>query len=155
MKQTYSYPVQFIILMGLLGLFMIAGTFLLTLVGSQLLHCKLLEVTILLNLPANAGLSKILNLGATLIAFVFPAIIFTRINKKQAQTTIEALGFSRIAGPKLVLYTVLISFGGIFLSGALAEINQHIYLPAKLLEQAKALEQTYKTLMLNMARIGR
>jgi membrane protease YdiL (CAAX protease family) len=113
----------------------------------------LLEVPALLNLPANAGLSKILNLVATLIAFVFPAIIFTRINKKETQTTIEALGVSRIAGPKLVLYTALISFGGILLSGALAEINQHIYLPARLLEQAKAMEQTYKTLMLNMARM--
>jgi len=153
MKQTYSYPVQFVFLMGLLGVFMIVGTLLLTLVGSQLLHCKILEVPAALNLPANVGLSKILNLGATLIAFVFPAIIFTRINKKQSETTIEALGFSRIAGPKLILYTVFIAFGGVTLSGALAEINQHIYLPAKLLEQAKALEQTYKTLMLNMARM--
>ena len=153
MKQTYTYPVQFVFLMGLLGVFMIVGTFLLSIVGSQLLDCKLLEVPALLNLPANAGLSKILNLGATLFAFLFPAIIFTRINKMDGKTTTEALGFSRIAGPKLVLYTVFISFGGILISGALAEMNQHIYLPAKLLEQAKALEQTYKTLMLNMARM--
>ncbi len=153
MKQTYTYPVQFVFLMGLLAVFMIVGTFLLSIVGSQLLDCKLLEVPALLNLPANAGLSKILNLGATLIAFLFPAIIFTRINKMDGKTTTEALGFSRIAGPKLVLYTVFISFGGILISGALAEMNQHIYLPARLLEQAKALEQTYKTLMLNMARM--
>jgi len=153
MKQTYSYPVQFVFLMGLLGVFMIVGTFFLSIVGSQLLDCKLLEVAALLNLPANTGLSKILNLGATLIAFVIPAIIFTRVNKKESQPTANSLGFSRIAGPKLVLYTVFISFGGILLSGALAEINQHIYLPAKLLEQAKALEQTYKTLTLNMARM--
>ncbi len=154
MKQTYSYPVQFIFLMGLLGVFMIVGTFLLTLVGSQLLHCKLLEVPALLNLPANAGMSKILNLGATFIAFVFPAIIFTRINKKESQTTVEALGFFNISDPKLLLYTLPITYGGILLSGSLAEINQHFYLPAKLLEQAKALEQTYKTLMLNMARMN-
>ncbi len=153
MKQTYSYPVQFIFLMGLLGVFMIVGTFLLTLVGSQLLHCKLLEVPALLNLPANAGMSKILNLGATFIAFVLPAIIFTRINKKQSQTTFGALGFFNISDPKLLLYTLPITYGGILLSGSLAEINQHFYLPAKLLEQAKALEQTYKTLMLNMARM--
>ncbi|MFZ9213616.1 MAG: hypothetical protein ACO21S_00435, partial [Sediminibacterium sp.] len=63
------------------------------------------------------------------------------------------LGFLRIASPKLILYTAFIALGGIFLSGGLAEINQHIYLPARLLEQAKALEQTYKTLMLNMARM--
>jgi membrane protease YdiL (CAAX protease family) len=154
MKQTYSYPVQFIILMGLLGLFMIVGTLLLTLVGSQLLGCKILEVPAALNLPANAGLSKILNLGATLIAFVFPAIIFTRINKKELATTFEALGFAKIAGSKLLLYTIFITIGGILISGSLAEINQHIYLPAKLLEQAKALEQTYKTLMLNMAQMN-
>ena len=153
MKQTYSYPVQFIFLMGLLGVFMIVGTFLLTLVGSQLLHCKLLEVPALLNLPANAGMSKILNLGATFIAFVFPAIIFTRINKKESKTTFGALGFFNISDPKLLLYTLPITYGGILLSGSLAEVNQHIYLPAKLLEQAKALEQTYKTLMLNMARM--
>jgi membrane protease YdiL (CAAX protease family) len=153
MKQTYSYPVQFVILMGLLGLFMIVGTLLLTLVGSQLLHCKILEVPAALNLPANAGLSKILNSGATLIAFVFPAIIFTRVNKKEVQSTFGALGFSAINNPKLLLYTAFIALGGIMLSGSLAEINQHIYLPAKLLEQAKALEQTYKTLMLNMARM--
>ncbi len=153
MKQTYSYPVQFIFLMGLLGVFMIVGTFLLTLVGSQLLHCKLLEVPALLNLPANAGMSKILNLGATFIAFVLPAIIFTRINKKESKTTFGALGFFNISDPKLLLYTLPITYGGILLSGSLAEINQHFYLPAKLLEQAKALEQTYKTLMLNMARM--
>ncbi len=154
MKQTYSYPVQFIFLMGLLGVFMILGTFLLTIVGSQILHCKWLEVPVLLNLPANAGLSKILNLGATFIAFLFPAIIFTRINKKESQTTFEALGFATIGDPKLLLYTLPITYGGILLSGSLAEINQHIYLPSSLLEQAKALEQTYKTLMLNMARMN-
>lgn len=154
MKQTYSYPVQFIFLMGLLGVFMILGTFLLTIVGSQILHCKWLEVPVLLNLPANAGLSKILNLGATFIAFLFPAIIFTRINKKESQTTFEALGFATISDAKLLLYTLPITYGGILLSGSLAEINQHIYLPAALLEQAKALEQTYKTLMLNMARMN-
>jgi membrane protease YdiL (CAAX protease family) len=153
MKQTYSYPVQFVFLMGLLGVFMILSTLLLSFIGSQLLDCKFLEVAALLNLPANAGLSKILNLGATLIAFVIPAIIFTRINKKESQSTANSLGFSRIAGPKFVLYTVFITLGGILLSGALAEINQHIYLPAKLLEQAKALEQNYKTLALNMARM--
>lgn len=154
MKQTYSYPVQFIFLMGLLGVFMILGTFLLTIVGSQILHCKWLEVPVLLNLPANAGLSKILNLGATFIAFLFPAIIFTCINKKESQTTFEALGFATIGDPKLLLYTLPITYGGILLSGSLAEINQHIYLPSSLLEQAKALEQTYKTLMLNMARMN-
>ncbi|MEK0413736.1 MAG: hypothetical protein RL070_1224 [Bacteroidota bacterium] len=154
MKQTYSYPVQFIFLMGLLGVFMILGTFLLTIVGSQILHCKWLEVPVLLNLPANAGLSKILNLGATFIAFLFPAIIFTRINKKESQTTFEALGFATIGDPKLLLYTLPITYGGILLSGSLAEINQHIYLPSSLLEQAKALEHTYKTLMLNMARMN-
>jgi membrane protease YdiL (CAAX protease family) len=153
MKQTYSYPVQFIILMGLLGVFMIVGTLLLTLVGSQLLGCKILEVPAALNLPANAGLSKLLNLGATLIAFVVPAIIFTRIQKKDAQSTYSALGFATISDAKLLLYTLPITYGGILLSGSLAEINQHIYLPAALLEQAKALEQTYKTLMLNMARM--
>ena len=153
MKQTYSYPVQFIILMGLLGVFMIVGTLLLTLVGSQLLGCKLLEVPAALNLPANAGLSKLLNLGATFIAFVVPAIIFTRIHKKEAQSTCSALGFATISDAKLLLYTLPITYGGILLSGSLAEINQHIYLPASLLEQAKALEQTYKTLMLNMARM--
>ena len=153
MKQTYSYPVQFIILMGLLAVFMIVGTLLLTLVGSQLLGCKLLEVPAALNLPANAGLSKLLNLGATLIAFVVPAIIFTRIQKKDAQSTCSALGFATISDAKLLLYTLPITYGGILLSGSLAEINQHIYLPAKLLEQAKTLEQTYKTLMLNMARM--
>jgi membrane protease YdiL (CAAX protease family) len=154
MKQTYSYPVQFVILMGLLGLFMIVGTLLLTLVGSQLLHCKILEVPAALNLPVNAGLSKILNLGATLIAFVFPTIIFTRIHKNESQSTANALGFSAINDPKLLLYTAFIALGGIMVSGSLAEINQHIYLPAKLLEQAKALEQTYKTLMLNMAHMN-
>ncbi|MEY4381963.1 MAG: hypothetical protein RJA92_1343 [Bacteroidota bacterium] len=154
MKQTYSYPVQFVILMGLLGVFMIVGTFLLSIVGSQLLDCKLLEVPALLNLPANAGLSKILNLGATLIAFVFPTIIFTRMSKNESQSTANALGFSTINNPKLLLYTAFIALGGIMVSGSLAEINQHIYLPAKLLEQAKALEQTYKTLMLNMAHMN-
>ncbi|MFZ9215342.1 MAG: hypothetical protein ACO21S_09220, partial [Sediminibacterium sp.] len=121
MKQTYSYPVQFVFLMGLLGVFMIAGTFLLSIVGSQLLDCKLLEVPALLNLPANAGLSKILNLGATLIAFVFPAMIFTRLNKKESETTIEALGFLRIASPKLILYTAFNALCASFLSGGLAE----------------------------------
>ena len=154
MKQTYSYPVQFIFLMGLLGVFMIVGTFLLTLVGSQLLHCKLLEVPALLNLPANAGMSKILNLGATLVAFVVPAVIFTRINKKDSQSILSAFGFSSISDSKLLLYTLPITYGGILLSGSLAEVSQHISLPASLLEQAKALEETYKTLMLNMARMN-
>jgi len=154
MKQTYSYPVQFVILMALLGLFMVAGTFTLSLVGSQLLHCKVYELSAALTLPANANLSKLLNLGTTLIAFVLPTLLFSRIIKKESETTFAVIGFSHITNSKLLIYTLPITCGGILVNGSLAEINQHIYLPASLMEQAKALDLAYKTMMLNMAHIN-
>ena len=147
-RQQISYPLQFLMLLGLVGLFMIFGSLLIAALGSNLLGVSLLQVPDALNRPQNANISRLLNTLATLIAFLMPAILFAKILSKQP---FSWLGFSKKMNAKQLLIVVLITFAGMILSGSLGMLNQKIPLSEDLLKQAQQLENTYKNAMMNMA----
>ncbi|MBL0882808.1 MAG: CPBP family intramembrane metalloprotease [Chitinophagaceae bacterium] len=147
-RQQISYPLQFLMLLGLVGLFMIFGSILVAAMGSNMLGVSLLQVPDALNRPQNANISRLLNTLATLIAFLIPAILFAKILTKQP---FAWLGFSKKMSGKQALIVVLITFAGMILSGSLGMLNQKIPLPEDLLKQAQQLENTYKNAMMNMA----
>lgn len=150
-RQQISYPLQFLMLLGLVGLFMIFGSILIAALGSNLLGVSLFQVPDALNRPQNANISRLLNTLATLIAFLVPAILFAKIVSKKP---FSFLGFSKQVNAKQFALVVLITFAGMILSGSLGMLNQKIPLSESLLKQAQNLENTYKNAMMNMAHMS-
>lgn len=147
-RQQISYPLQFLMLLLLVGLFMVFGSLLVAALGSNMLGVSLLQVPDALNRPQNANISRLLNTLATLIAFLIPAIVFAKVLSKQP---FSWLGFNKRMNGKQMLIVVLITFAGMILSGSLGMLNQKIPLSENLLKQAQQLENAYKNAMMNMA----
>jgi uncharacterized protein len=147
-RQQISYPLQFLMLLLLVGLFMVVGSLLVAALGSNMLGVSLLQVPDALNRPQNANISRLLNTLATLVAFLIPAIVFAKVLSKQP---FSWLGFNKRMNGKQMLIVVLITFAGMILSGSLGMLNQKIPLSENLLKQAQQLENAYKNAMMNMA----
>jgi len=122
-RQQISYPLQFLMLLLLVGLFMVFGSLLVAALGSNMLGVSLLQVPDALNRPQNANISRLLNTLATLVAFLIPAILFAKVLSKQP---FSWLGFNKRMNGKQVLIVVLITFAGMILSGSLGMLNQKI-----------------------------
>ena len=147
-KPSIDYPLQFAILLGLLGLFLVLSAFLVPMVGSLLLNVPFLQVLPAMNRPENANAARILNTLASLLAFLFPALILAKMLSKRP---FAHLGFHSTISNKQLLLIIVITFASMVLSGALGELNERIPIPAKWFAKAKALEDAYKAAMLSMA----
>jgi membrane protease YdiL (CAAX protease family) len=147
-REQISYPIQFLILLGLFGVFAFFGSILVLALGSNLLGVSSMQVADALNRPQNVNTSRLLNTLGTLIIFLMPAIVFAKIVGKHP---FSWLGFNKRMNGKQVLIVVLITFAGMILSGSLGMLNQKIPLPEDLLKQAQELENNYKNAMMNMA----
>lgn len=147
-RNGLSYPVQFALLLALVGSSMIIGSLLVALLAAQLMGVSLLQVPDALNLPEHANVSRLFNTLGTLVSFLLPVLIFVRIQQKKAWSY---LGLNQSANIRQVFLVVLISLAGMVLSGALGELNQHIVLPGSWQQKAQAMEQAYKSAMMNMA----
>ncbi len=147
-RNQVNYASQFAILIGLMGLFLVLGSVLIGLLGSQLLHAPVLQVADLMNRPENSNIARLLNTLASLLAFFLPAFILARVVSKNP---FQQLGFNTSFSSKQLLLIIFITFASMVLGGALGELNEKIPLPAKWLSSARALEDTYKSAMLAMA----
>jgi hypothetical protein len=147
-KPSVSYPLQFAILIGLLGIFIVISAIIIPVLGSVLLHVSMLDVLPAMNKPENANVARLLNTIASLFAFFMPAVVLARILGKRPFTQ---LGFNNKASVKQLMLVIVITFASMVLSGALGELNERIPLPADLYAKAKKLEETYKAAMLSMA----
>lgn len=147
-KAQFSFPVQFLILLGLVGTGMVVGSLLSLAIGANIFDVPMLRVPQAMNKPENAHISRILNTGATLLAFMLPALLFAKIIGKKP---FSYLGFNLNMKGRQIGLVVLITFAGMIFSGALGLLNQEIPLPESLLKKAKEMEQAYKDVMLNMA----
>ena len=150
-KAQISFPLQFLLLLGLVGIGMFIGSLFIAALGTNLLDVPFLQVPDAMNKPENANISRLLNTLGTLLAFLVPALVFAKIVDRKP---FVYLGFSLKMNTKQVGLVVLITFTGMILSGALGMLNQDIPLPDEWLKKAKALEQTYKNAMLNMAHMN-
>ena len=107
-----------------------------------------MQVADAMNRSQNVNISRFLNTLGALISFLMPAILFAKIVSKQP---FSWLGFNKRMNGKQMLIVVLITFGGMILSGSLGMLNQKIPLSENLLKQAQQLENAYKNAMMNMA----
>lgn len=147
-RQQISYPLQFLMLLVLVGLCMVFAAILVLALGSNLLGVSSMQVADAMNRSQNVNISRFLNTLGALISFLMPAILFAKIVSKQP---FSWLGFNKKINAKQLLMVVLITFAGMVLSGSLGMLNQQIPLSEGLLKQAQQLENTYKNAMMNMA----
>lgn len=147
-KPPVSYPLQFAILIGLLGVFLVISAFLTPIIGSVAMHVPFREVMNAMSRPENADAARWLNTFASAIAFFLPPVILARI---VSHRPMAHLGFNTRFDGRQVLLVILITFASMVLSGALSELNEKIPLPATWYTMAKKLEETYKAAMLSMA----
>jgi hypothetical protein len=147
-KQSINYPLQFALLIGLMGLFMIITSFLVAFIGNLVMHVPYLQVPDRLNRPENVNISRVLNTLASVLVFMLPALVLAKLLGRHP---FQQLGFNTKMSSKQLLLIVMITFASMVLSGALGELNEKIPLPAKWLAQAKSLEESYKTAMMSMA----
>lgn len=148
LKPSINYPLQFAILLGLMGFFMIISAVLLSIIGTGLLHVPLRDMPAAMNRVENADISRFLNTLASVLVFLFPAVLLARIVGKQP---FARLGFNTVMNGKQILLVIVITFASMVLSGALGELNERIPIPHKWWAKAKALEETYKAAMMVMA----
>lgn len=142
-----TYPSQFAILLGLLGVGMIVGNLLVLSLGSVMMQIPISQVAKALTQPGHLQTTRFLNTLASFLVFCTPALILARVVDPKP---LQWLGFNRVMAPKQLLLVVLIGFTGLIMSGALGELNQNIPLPAKWLAKAKELEASYKQSMMAM-----
>lgn len=147
-KSTIDYPMQFAILLLLLGLFLVLSAFLVPFLGSMLMHVPFMQVLPAMKKPENANYSRFLNTLASLLAFLLPALILARIINKRP---FSQLGFRSTFTYKQLGWILIITFASMVLSGALGELNEKIPLPSSWYAKAKILEETYKAAMISMA----
>ncbi len=149
-ENRYSYPFQFALLIGLMGLCIILAGVIVAVIGTQLMHVPLLRVSEEMNKPENANISRLLNTLASIIGFLFPALILAIITGRRP---FRQLGFNSLLSSKQLIWVVLITFASMVLGGALGELNEKIPLPAKWLTKARAMEEAYKVAMMGMAQM--
>lgn len=147
-KTELTYPTQFALLLGLLGIAIILSGLVLLALGSVMLHVPMDKVAALLSGSQHVGIARFLNTVASFLVFCIPALVLAMAQQKNP---FQFLGLHSRLTIKQCLLVVLIAFTGLILSGALGEINQAIWLPAKWLIKAKELEASYKQTMMAMA----
>jgi hypothetical protein len=147
-KPQLTYPMQFALLIGLMGVFIVISGLLVAFLGGQMMHVPFSEVGKQINKPEYVNVSRLLNTLASVLVFLLPALFLAR---NLGKTAFAHLGFNTAIGFRQMIPLLLIMVAGIMLSGALGELNEKIPLPAALYAKAKALEDEYKTSMMAMA----
>ncbi len=146
-----SYFKHLMLLFGLVVMGLIIGGILFLFVGTAWMGVSMEQVPAALNQPANANVSKFLNVGSTLLGFFIPALIYQRII---APGNIwRGLGMKGAIHNRQLLLIFPITLAAMVLSGALGMLNEQIPLSESLMKQAREMEEAYRTTMLNMAQM--
>ena len=143
-----SFGVQFMLLMGLI----IGGLILAAIVSAIIIFTMMggsfsaLSVTEIMK-PEHANANKVLQIASTLALFFAPAFVFAlSVHRKPLQY----LRFNTKISAKQIGLVILVAFTGLFLSGALGEINELIPIPNGLRTYFKKLEDDYTMQMMAM-----
>lgn len=153
-KPRVPYISQFFIFLGLIAAaFLFAGIVALV-VWKLMVGGSILQMDKQMLDPANANAIKVVQLVSSLVMFLFPALVFARIVNRQP---FRFLGLKTKFSWMQAGLVLIIVFAGFYLSGALAELTNHIPISAKAESMFKKWEQTYTDEVMaiaNMKSIG-
>jgi uncharacterized protein len=143
-----QYASAFALLIGLMGLCMIASGALALGIGEFFIKTPGLSLQEALKKPEYVNLNRVLNTVVAFFSFFIPAYV---VAKKFNVNPFEQLGFNKLISIKQVGLLVIITVGALFLSGALANINELIPVSASFRKIATDWENSYKQSVLNIA----
>jgi hypothetical protein len=139
-KPTVSYLGQLGILIGLLGVGVIIGSLIAGIAFAAITHTNLLNLEKAMSNPVYANAAKVAQLIGSIVTFFAPAFFYALIvNKKPFQH----LGFTKKISAAQTIIVAGIALAGLFLSGALAHLNEMIPISHKAAAYFKQLEDKY------------
>ena len=149
-KPELGYGGQLAVLIGLIGAGIILGSFASIPIWLGMTHTSIFDMQKNMFNPAYANAMKMVQLVSTLFAFFLPAFVYARVVNKKP---LKHLGFITTISSRQVFLVVLIATAGLFLSGALAELNQIIPIPKNWSAYFHKLEDDYSDQVLIMAKM--
>lgn len=143
-----QYATAFALLIGLMGVCLIASVGLASTLSSFFIKTPNLTLQQALAKPEYVNLNRVLNTVVAFLSFFLPAFVVARRYNVKPFTE---LGFNTKLSIKQVGLVTVITIGALFLSGALANINEQIPVSAAFRKTATAWENSYKESILNIA----
>ncbi|HYJ65068.1 MAG TPA: CPBP family intramembrane glutamic endopeptidase [Parafilimonas sp.] len=139
-RPRFSPWAQFAILLCLVGVGLLVGSFISIAIIISNLHVPMAQLKDALLNSTNANLSRTIQFISTFFAMALPAIIFARIVNRKP---FSYIGFNSAISGKQVFILVGIVLIGLILSAALSELNAMIPLSKSLAQSFKAMEDEY------------
>ena len=139
-RPRFSPWAQFAILLCLVGVGLLVGSFISIAIIISNLHVPMAQLKDALLNSTNANLSRTIQFISTFFAMALPAIIFARIVNRKP---FSYIGFNIAISGKQVFILVGIVLIGLILSAALSELNAMIPLSKSLAQSFKAMEDEY------------
>ncbi|RFM30399.1 CPBP family intramembrane metalloprotease [Deminuibacter soli] len=135
-----SYWAQLGILLGLFGGCTIIGSVVIFGIAALGWHIPLADIPRAITQPENADLVRLAQGTGALVSMGLPALFFARIVNR---FPLRELRFSSRINIKQLIMVVLLVFFALYVSGALAELNERIPIGDKLARRFKQMEKEY------------
>ena len=139
-QQRINPASQFALLLGLCGAGLVIGSIATIVIAKILMNVPLSNLEDALLNPANANVSRVLQVVGTLCMMALPAIFFSIIVDKKP---FSYIGFGTAISFKQIAAVVLIMFAALFAGDLFAEINKWIPIPQKMALYFNGLEESY------------
>ena len=147
-RPSISYFGQFGILIGMIGAGLLVGGLLSVLVWMMMTGSFPANIEKDLLNPAFGNAAKLMQLVASFGMFFLPAFFYAMLVNKKPLTH---LGFRSLMSKKQLLFVVIIVLVGLFLSGALGELNEMIPISKKWALKFHKWEDEYSDQIMAMA----
>ena len=147
-RPRFSPWAQFAILLCLVGVGLLVGSFISIAIIISNLHVPMAQLKDALLNSTNANLSRTIQFISTFFAMALPAIIFARIVNRKP---FSYIGFNSAISGKQVFILIGIVLIGLILSAALSELNAMIPLSKSLAQSFKAMEDEYDKQVFSIA----
>ncbi|MGC8751497.1 lysostaphin resistance A-like protein [Hydrotalea sp.] len=131
---------QMAILIGFAGVGIVISSMLAVVIWMLMTHQSLDTMTTNILLPAYANAAKVIQLVMSFCMFFLPAFFLALLISKKP---LYYMHYNRSINLKQVYLVIAMVFVGLFLSGALTELNQIIPIPKKWEVSFKAMEKAY------------
>ncbi|GHV47633.1 hypothetical protein FACS189499_05490 [Clostridia bacterium] len=135
-----SYFGQLAILIGFAGMGIVVSSVLAVIIWMMMTHQSFTSMATDILLPAYANAAKLIQLVMSFCMFFLPAYFLSLLLSRKP---LQYMQYNRKISIRQVYLVIAMVFAGLFLSGALTQLNQIIPIPHKWEVSFKAMEKAY------------
>ncbi len=135
-----SYFGQLAILIGFAGMGIVVSSVLAVIIWMMMTHQSFTSMATDILLPAYANAAKLIQLVMSFCMFFLPAYFLSLLLSRKP---LRYMQYNRKVNIRQVYLVIAMVFAGLFLSGALTQLNQIIPIPHKWEVSFKAMEKAY------------